>query len=267
MSAQAMRDARLSRGGHPTGDDVPTLTADNISEFKRLGAQQGSPEGAQEPDEARAKRRKRRTYEAPEGAEDATSLGVVPLPPRQRLSVSTSGSSATTSAALAPSMARASLTPLPVIEGQDHSPQASDHLTAQQPQEAQEPPSQGSSEGSLELAFAQAARHLEAARWGEAIKAHELLISLTPNTQLRSKARYGLALALKGSGRHQEATSAFRALIQGDPAGALVPQALLEIGALQLSSGERAKGRATLMRLKSLYPQTSAARRADGLLP
>lgn len=220
-SVQQMREERLERLGQGAEEEVPTLTAQNVSLFKRKRPK---------------KRRAQQPYPAPEGSAQASSLGVVPVPPSPK------GQRPSQPAPLVAPAAPASA-PL-------------------QPSPAPLAPRDPFDELLKEARVA-----LKGGDWTEAKRGYEQVLSLSPKASDRSKARLGLARVLQGQGRSRDAIEALRALIQDDPSGALVPSALLEIGQLQLNSGQSAQGRATLTRLKSLYPNTAAARRAEGLLP
>ena len=115
----------------------------------------------------------------------------------------------------------------------------------------------------FEHALNAARASLREERWAEAKPRFERVLSLAPSEAHRARARYGLALSLKGLGDLPAASAQLLELVQADPAGPLVPQALLQVGLIQLSSGQEAQGRATLTRLTRLYPNTSAARQAS----
>lgn len=66
--------------------------------------------------------------------------------------------------------------------------------------------------------------------------------------------------------RFAAALSTFRAVVSKWPAGNKVPDALLMIGLTQAKLGQVAEGRETLARLRAMYPQTEAARKADARL-
>ena len=68
------------------------------------------------------------------------------------------------------------------------------------------------------------------------------------------EARFGAALAT------------FHRVITEHPTGNKVPDALLMIGLTQAKLGRGAEGRETLARLRAMYPQTEAARKADDRL-
>ena len=255
-SAQRLRDERLALEGRAGEGEVPTLTASNVARFRRdPSTAPVSVERAPTNDQRdqrdqldqTTRKRKRRPYAPPQGAEEAASLGVVPLPKRP-LTPST------------PSILSAPPSP-PSLQEEPRSQAQEQGLTSEQSTQPSTP-----QEPSL-AALQQAKRHTEARLWAEAREAYELVITLPPSAERRAEGRFGLALSLKALTQKSAALSTFRALIQASPTSPLVPDALLEIGALQLSSGDPAQGRATLTRLKSLYPHTSAARRADGLLP
>jgi len=245
-SAQEMRDERLQEAGERL-DAVPTLTADNIKGYQRARREIHSGGGAVESPvaERRAKRkRSRRAHPAPEGSERAASLGVVPVPPRPRG---------------APPKAKPISDALELETRDEHQsePQEPTGGEALNARADQDPFAEA-------LRVAQVA--LSTAKWAEARRSFEQVLSLSPKAEERSSARYGIARALQGQGRPLEAIDTLKSLIQADPSGRLVPSALLLIGELQLSAGQGAQGRATLSRLKSLYPNTSAARRAEGLV-
>ena len=249
-SAQEMRDERLQEAGERL-DDVPTLTADNIKGYQRARRELNSGASAVEKPvespvtERRAKRKRpRRAHPAPEGSERAASLGVVPVPPRPR----------EVSAEVEP----ANDAPESATQGELQS----------EPQGLPrgEPLSARADQDPFGEALRVAQTALLGAKWAEARRSFEQVLSLSPKAEERSSARYGIARVLQGQGRPLEAIDTLKSLIQADPSGRLVPSALLLIGELQLSAGQGAQGRATLSRLKSLYPNTSAARRAEGLL-
>ena len=258
-SAQLMRAERLERLGRaPEVEGVPTLTAQNVDQFKRKGSKRGAQRRAQ---------RARAPYPAPQGSEGASSLGVVPVPPSpqgekpsvardQRRPSPLAGAALERGAALKePAQERPESGP-DSLGGPSEAPLTS--LTASP---------QGTSRDPFSALLVSADAALKSRDWAEAKRSYEQVLSLAPTSSDRSKARLGIARALKGRGRHREAIEALRALIQADPSGALVPSALWEIGDIQLTSGQAAQGKATLTRLKSLYPNTSAARRAERVLP
>lgn len=242
-SVQVMRAERLERQGRPQKEEeVPTLTAQNVESFKKRKQRSRS-------------KRARTPYPPPKGAAEASSLGVVPVPPspqEPRSQVTNSGRP-----------------PLPVISAPSalgSAPVAlsteADVGTASEQVRPSSPPQDPFTALLLSADGALASRD-----WAEAKRRYEQVLSLSPKASDRSRARLGVARVFKGKGRHREAIETLRALIQADPSGKQVPRALLEIGELQLQSGQVAQGRATLTRLKSLYPNTAAARRAEGILP
>lgn len=66
--------------------------------------------------------------------------------------------------------------------------------------------------------------------------------------------------------RFSAALATFRRVVSTWPAGNKVPDALLMIGLTQAKLGQGAEGRETLARLRAMYPQTEAARKADARL-
>lgn len=66
--------------------------------------------------------------------------------------------------------------------------------------------------------------------------------------------------------RFAAALATFRKVVATWPAGNKVPDALLMIGLTQAKLGQVAEGRETLARLRAMYPQTEAARKADARL-
>ena len=66
--------------------------------------------------------------------------------------------------------------------------------------------------------------------------------------------------------RFQAALGTFRQVVDTYPAGNKVPDALLMIGLTQAKLGRSAEGRETLARLRAMFPQTEAARKADARL-
>ncbi|MEZ4472900.1 MAG: tol-pal system protein YbgF [bacterium] len=66
--------------------------------------------------------------------------------------------------------------------------------------------------------------------------------------------------------RFQAALATFHRVVTEHPAGNKVPDALLMIGLTQAKLGRGAEGRETLARLRAMYPQTEAARKADARL-
>ena len=66
--------------------------------------------------------------------------------------------------------------------------------------------------------------------------------------------------------RFQAALGTFRQVVDSYPAGNKVPDALLMIGLTQAKLGRGAEGRETLARLRAMFPQTEAARKADARL-
>ena len=66
--------------------------------------------------------------------------------------------------------------------------------------------------------------------------------------------------------RFQAALGTFRQVVDNYPAGNKVPDALLMIGLTQAKLGRGAEGRETLARLRAMFPQTEAARKADARL-
>lgn len=66
--------------------------------------------------------------------------------------------------------------------------------------------------------------------------------------------------------RFQAALATFKRVVSTYPAGNKVPDALLMIGMTQTKLGQAAEGRETLARLRAMYPQTEAARKADARL-
>jgi len=241
-SVQVMRAERLERMGRASeGDEVPTLTAQNVESFKKRK-------------QTRRSKRARRHYPAPKGATEASSLGVVPVPPspQEPRPRTTTHAPPALPVVSTPARRESSGEPLRVEA------QVSD-VSAQEPLQ----PPQDPFTGLLRIAD----RALKSRDWAEARRRYEQVLSLSSKASDRSRARLGVARVLKGKGRRREAIETLRDLIQADPSGKQVPRALLEIGELQLQSGQVAQGRATLTRLKSLYPNTAAARRAEGILP
>lgn len=230
-SVQDMREKRLEELGRQANNEgVPTLTAHNIDSFKKK----------------RKKSSPRRIYDAPKGSDQASSLGVVPIPPTPL------------SSPIPHSVAKHSTS---TIEGESEVSDAS--LV---PTTAPVVDSLKVTQDPFKVLLSEAERALASHNWSEANRRYQQILSRSLDSSDQSRARLGLAKVLRGKGSFNEAVKMLRALIQADPSGHVVPTALLEIGDIQLSSGQEAQGRATLMRLKSLYPNTTAARRAESLL-
>ncbi len=90
----------------------------------------------------------------------------------------------------------------------------------------------------------------------------QAFVSRYPGSAYLGEARYWLGNSLYGQQRYRDAVSQFQQLIDSDPQGQRVPEALLGLANCQLQLREFKAARVTLHRLIHDFPKTEAAQAA-----
>lgn len=114
-----------------------------------------------------------------------------------------------------------------------------------------------------ERAYRAAFEMLTQRRYDEARKSFRTFVAKYPNGAYSDNAQYWLAEASYVTREFDTALKDFMRVLEAYPNSPKVPGALLKIGYIEYEDGQLAEARATLQKLISTYPASSAARLAE----
>lgn len=114
-----------------------------------------------------------------------------------------------------------------------------------------------------ERAYRTAFEMLTQRRYGEARKSFRTFVAKYPSGAYSDNAQYWLAEASYVTREFDTALKDFSRVLETYPNSPKVPGAMLKIGYIQYEKGQLAEARATLQKLISKYPASSAARLAE----